>query len=113
MASTRRKFILGTLAASGALVLGWSVLPPRQRLTTAEPLPVAPGESAFNGWLKIGADGSVTVMLAKSEMGQGVVTSLCMLLADELDADWSTVRWQASPIDKIYNNIAPMYSALI
>ncbi|WP_439609831.1 molybdopterin cofactor-binding domain-containing protein [Hydrogenophaga sp.] len=112
MASTRRKFILGTLAASGALVLGWSVLPPRQRLTTAEPLPVAPGESAFNGWLKIGADGSVTVMLAKSEMGQGVVTSLCMLLADELDADWSTVRWQASPIDKIYNNIATVVDGL-
>lgn len=112
MASTRRKFILGTLAASGALVLGWSVLPPRQRLTTTEPLPVAPGESALNGWLKIGADGSVTVMLAKSEMGQGVVTSLCMLLADELDADWSTVRWQASPIDKIYNNIATVVDGL-
>jgi isoquinoline 1-oxidoreductase beta subunit len=112
MASTRRKFILGTLAATGALVLGWSVLPPRQRLTTTEPLPVGPGESALNGWLKIGADGSVTVMLAKSEMGQGVVTSLCMLLADELDADWSRVRWQASPIDKIYNNIATVVDGL-
>ena len=76
MASTRRKFILGTLAASGALVLGWSVMPPRQRLTTSAPLPVGANESALNGWVRIDAEGSVTVMLAKSEMGQGVT---CLL----------------------------------
>ena len=112
MASTRRKFILGTLAATGALVLGWSVMPPRQRLTTSAPLPVGANESALNGWVRIDADGSVTVMLAKSEMGQGVATSLCMLLADELDADWSRVRFEASPIDKIYNNIATVVDGL-
>ncbi len=112
MASTRRKFILGTLAATSALVLGWSVMPPRQRLTTSSPLPVGARESALNGWVKIDADGSVTVMLAKSEMGQGVATSLCMLLAEELDADWSRVRFEASPIDKIYNNIATVVDGL-
>ena len=112
MATTRRKFLLGTLAASGALVLGWSVLPPRQRLTTARPLPVGANEAALNGWVRIDADGSVTVMLAKSEMGQGVATSLCMLLADELDADWARVRFEASPIDKIYNNIATVVDGL-
>lgn len=112
MASTRRKFILGTLGVAGALAIGWGVLPPRQRLTTAEPLPTAEGEVAFNGWVKIARDGSVTVTLAKSEMGQGVVTALCMLLAEELDADWSRVRWQQSPIDKIYNNIATVVDGL-
>ena len=112
MASTRRKFILGTLGVTGALAIGWGVLPPRQRLTTAQPLPTGEGEVAFNGWVKIARDGSVTVVLAKSEMGQGVVTSLCMLLAEELDADWSRVRWQQSPIDKIYNNITTVVDGL-
>ncbi|TNF59448.1 MAG: xanthine dehydrogenase family protein molybdopterin-binding subunit [Burkholderiales bacterium] len=112
MASTRRKFILGSMASAGALVVGWSVLPPRQRLTTSEPLPTVPGEMAFNGWVRLAEDGGVTVMLAKSEMGQGVSTSLAMLLADELDADWSRVRVEASPIDRIYNNISMVVDGL-
>jgi len=112
MATTRRKFILGTLGVTGALVIGWGLMPPRQRLTTSQPLPTSEGEVAFNGWVRIARDGTVTVTLAKSEMGQGVVTSLCMLLAEELDADWSRVRWQQSPIDKIYNNIASVVDGL-
>ena len=103
---TRRKFILGTLAAAGALVVGWSAMPPRQRLTTSKPLPVLPGRPAFNGWVRIGTDDSVTVIVPRSEMGQGVHTALAMLLAEELDADWSRVAVEASPIDAIYNNIA-------
>lgn len=109
---TRRRFILGTLGVTGALAIGWGVLPPRQRLTTADPLPTAEGEIAFNGWVKIARDGTVTVVMAKSEMGQGVVTSLCMLLADELDADWSRVRWEPSGVDKIYNNITTVVDGL-
>ena len=59
-----------------------------------------------NGWVKIAADDMVTVMICKSEMGQGVYTSLPMLLAEELDADWDKVRIELSPVDNIYNNIA-------
>ncbi len=72
----RRRFVLATVAAAGALMVGWSVLPPRQRMTTRRPLATAPGESAMNGWVKVRADGTVTVMLARSEMGHGVMTSL-------------------------------------
>lgn len=106
MSTTRRTFILSSLAATGALALGWAVLPPRQRLLTDEPLPLQPGQTAFNGWVKIAADGAVTVVMSKSEMGQGVLTSLSMLLADELDADWGRVSTEMAPIDKIYNNIS-------
>ena len=102
----RRRFVLGTLGAVGAVVVGWSLLPPRQRLTTSNPLPVAAGQAALNGWVKIAADNSVTVVMPKSEMGQGVHTGLAMLLAEELDADWARVKVEASPIDAIYNNIA-------
>ncbi len=110
--STRRRFILGTLAATGALGIGWGLLPVRQRLTTGQPLPVQPGQVAFNGWLKIGSDDSVVVVMPKSEMGQGVHTALAMVLADELDADWSRVRVDNAPIDKIYNNLAAVVDSL-
>ena len=51
-----------------------------------------------NAWIRIDADGSVTLTIGKSEMGQGVRTSLAMLLAEELEADWSRIKLvQASP----------------
>jgi isoquinoline 1-oxidoreductase beta subunit len=53
---------------------------------------------APNQWLRIGADGRTTLVVARSEMGRGVRTSLAMIVAEELDADWKTVAIeQASP----------------
>ncbi len=101
----RRTFLLGGVGAVGALVVGWSVLPPRQRLYTATALNVRPAQVALNGWVKIAADGSVTVMMCRAEMGQGVHTGLAMLLAEELDADWSKVGVEPAPVDRIYNNL--------
>jgi isoquinoline 1-oxidoreductase beta subunit len=109
---TRRRFILGTVAALGAVTVGWGLLPPRQRLTTSEPLPATPGQVPMNGWVKIDRDNSVTVMLSKSEMGQGIHTALAMILAEELDADWAQVRTEMSPIDKIYNNVVTVVDGL-
>ena len=108
----RRHFVLGTLGAAGALVIGWSLVPPRQRLTAGAPLPASGGEKALNGWVKIGSDDSVVVMTPKSEMGQGVLTGLAMILADELDADWSRVRVEHPPLDPIYNNLASVVDGL-
>ena len=108
----RRTLLLGGAAAAGALVVGWSVLPPRQRLTTAQPLAVRDGQVALNGWVKVGADNSVTVALCKSEMGQGAHTGLAMVLAEELDADWAQVKVEPSPIDKIYNNLVTAVDGL-
>ncbi len=108
----RRHFILGTLAATGALAVGWSLLPPRQRLRTAEPLALAEGEHALGGWLKISADDQVRIVMPKSEMGQGVHTGLAMVLADELDADWARVAITAAPIDGIFNNQATVLENL-
>ncbi len=101
----RRKFVLGTLAGLGALGVGWSVLPQRQRMNPGVPLPTTGTQQAFSGWVKIDANGVVTIVMAKSEMGQGTHTGLAMLLAEELDADWSKVRLETSPIDGIYNNL--------
>ena len=94
------------LGGVGALVVGWSVLPARQRLLTATPLADNPDQPAFNGWVRIGVDDTVTVVMSRSEMGQGVHTALSMVLADELDASRDQVRTEQAPIDRIYNNQA-------
>lgn len=110
--STRRNFILGTIAAVGGLTIGWGLLPVRQRLMPSSLPAVAPGQLAFNGWVSLGTDGTVTVLMSKSEMGQGIHTGLAMLLADELDADWSQVRTGYTGIDPIYNNLASLVDGL-
>ncbi|NYH15138.1 xanthine dehydrogenase family protein molybdopterin-binding subunit [Paraburkholderia bryophila] len=101
----RRTFLLGGASAVGALLVGWSVLPPGQRLTTSTPLPAEGTQVPLNGWVKIAADNSVTIIMCKAEMGQGIHTGLAMLLAEELDAEWSQVRVEDSPIDRIYNSV--------
>ena len=102
----RRRFLLAGLAGAGALVVGIGVLPPRQRLRGAHRLPLKHGAVALNGWVAIEADGSVSVVMARSEMGQGVHTALPMLVAEELDVPLSMINLMAAPIDKIYGNVA-------
>lgn len=104
--------MLRTVAAAGALGIGWSLLPPRSRHGDRGDIPEDPGEHTLNGWVKIGTDNHVTVIMSKSEMGQGIHTTLAMLLADELDADWSQVRTEMSPLHAIYNNIANVVDGL-
>ena len=94
------------LGGAGALVVGWGVLPARQRLLPASSLAEVPGQLALNGWVRIGADDSVTVVMSRSEMGQGVYTALSTVLADELDAHPDQLRIEQAPIDRIYNNQA-------
>ena len=109
----RRTLILSGLGGAAALVVGWSVLPPRSRLGTAGTLPPTEGEVGLNGWIKIGADdGSVVLAMARSEMGQGVHTALAMLVAEELDVPLAKVRLEQAGPDKLYGNVAMFVSAL-
>ena len=82
---SRRRFLLGGLLGSGALLVGWGMQAPRQRLHTSMPLPVEKGVVALNGWVALHPDGTVSVVVPRSEMGQGVHTALPMLVAEELD----------------------------
>ena len=108
----RRTFLLAGLGAAGTLFVGWSLTPPRQRLRPSHT--PDPGGSAIplNGWVAVGADGRVVVMSPKAEMGQGIHTALAMLVAEELDCDWSQVHVVHSGVDKIYNNIAAIVDGL-
>ena len=103
---SRRRFLLGAISVTGALTVGWGLMPPRQRLQGSVPLPILEGEVALNGWIKIGRDGMVTVAMPRSEMGQGVHTALPMLVAEELDVPLSMVSIMQAPIDKIFGNLA-------
>lgn len=105
---TRRRFLLGGLALGGALVVGWGVQPPRQRLRASKALALEAGAVALNGWVAIAPDGTISVVVPRSEMGQGVHTALPMLLAEELDAPLDRVRISQAPIDKIFGNLTVM-----
>lgn len=102
---TRRNFLLAGLAAGGALLIGWGAAPPRQRLHSSRPLALADNEVALNGWVALAPDGAVSVVVPRSEMGQGVHTALPMLVAEELDVGLDAVRVIAPPIDRIYANV--------
>lgn len=63
----------------------------------------------LNAWVTIGTDGSITVMVPTGEMGQGTMTALPLILAEELDADWSKVKAEfAPPNPKVYGNPHPL-----
>jgi isoquinoline 1-oxidoreductase beta subunit len=70
----------------------------------AAPKPAAPPVPPPNAFLRIGADDSVTVVLAHSEMGQGIWTGLAMLIAEELECDWAKVRCEHAPAAPVYGH---------
>ena len=95
----RRTLLVGGGAGAGLLVAWW--LWPRSYRPNLRP---GPGETLFNAFLKIGADGRVIVAVPQAEMGQGVYTSLPQIVADELGADWRTVAVEPAPVNPLYAN---------
>jgi len=96
---SRRGFLQGTAATAAGLVIGFHI-PSKAR---AQPKP--PGPPQPNAFLRIGTDDSVTVILAHSEMGQGNWTGLAMLIAEELECDWSKVRSEHAPAAPAYAHL--------
>jgi isoquinoline 1-oxidoreductase subunit beta len=108
----RRTWILSGLGVTGALLVGWGVMPARSRLGKGELLLPQQGEVALNGWIKIAQDGSILMAMPRSEMGQGVHTALPMLVAEELDVPLSQVRMVQAGLDGIYGNVAMFVASL-
>jgi len=84
VALSRRSFLASVAAVGGGLALGLAI--------PFEPLSAADQYSEITAWLLIGPDNSVVIRVARAEMGQGVHTGLAMLVAEELECDWSKVR---------------------
>ena len=101
---SRRGFVKALLAGSG-LTLFLIYTPRGFRLAGAEELKKADLKNcSLNAWITISPDDRVTITVSQSEMGQGVYTSIPMIVADELEADWKTVRFQAAPASDEYKN---------
>jgi isoquinoline 1-oxidoreductase subunit beta len=112
---SRRGALIGGICTGGAFWLGW--IPSIQAQTPSPPQGTAGATvgaggttivnpEAYNAmaWLTIEADNTVRIMVAKSEMGQGVLTSLPMIIADELDADWSRVKTEHAPLGRAFDD---------
>ena len=89
---TRRHFLKVTAAAGGGLLIGFHI--PEALAATVQPKPwTAPPQGAeINAWLAIDAEGNVTIRVPHTEMGQGALTAVSMMIAEELDVDWTRVR---------------------
>lgn len=92
----RRKFLQTTAVATAGLIIGFRL--PLEGETSDEFKP--------NAFLRIAPDGKVRVIVGKAEMGQGVYTAIAMLLAEELDADWSKISVESAPVAPEYNHTA-------
>jgi len=94
---TRRRFVQSTALAGAALLVGFRL---DGRLAVADDV------FAPNAFVRIASDNTVTIIGKHLEMGQGTYTGLAVILAEELDADWSQMRVEAAPADATrYNNL--------
>src|SRR5439155_2221510 len=100
MVMKRRDFLKAGAAFGGGLLISL-YLP---ELSSARGADKAPETFAPNAFIRIGTDDSVTIIVGKAEMGQGVYTSLPMLVAEELEADWSKIKVESAPVDPAYNH---------
>lgn len=99
---SRRAFLKTSGAAAGVFLLGARILFPRELLAQG----ASQGVYDPNFFIKIAPDNSLTIISKHFEMGQGVTTGLATLIAEELDADWSTIDFEFSSDDaRIYNNL--------
>lgn len=102
---SRRNVLVGTALVGGGLMVGVKFSPDK-RLARAREMLENPGENLITTWVKISQDNIITVIVPHAEMGQGVHTSLPMMLAEELEADWDLVTMVQAPAETIYANNA-------
>lgn len=99
--NSRRDFLKMTALAGGGLVLGFNWF-------SAEAAPVmasnaAAGDIGFNSYLSIATDGTITIMSPNPELGQNIITSFPMVVAEELEADWKKVKVLQANLDNKFD----------
>ena len=99
----RRQFLAAGTGLSFSLVMGAALGPMGASAQTND------ARMAINVWVNIASDNTITILAPTAEMGQGTLTTLPLILAEELDADWSKVKVEiAPPNPKIYGNTHPL-----
>ena len=89
---TRRHFLKVTAAAAGGMLIGFHIPEALSASIKSKPWTALPQGAEINAWLAIDAAGNVTIRVPHTEMGQGALTSVAMMIAEELNVDWSRVR---------------------
>jgi len=97
---SRRTFMGASAGLSVAITLGVGV---HSKDATAQ------GKRSFNAYVSIAPDGTITIQAPAPEMGQGIMTNLPLIVAEELDADWSRVVVEQSPVAAVYAH--PVFKA--
>jgi isoquinoline 1-oxidoreductase beta subunit len=95
------------LKGGAALTVSFALPLAATRAALAQTAAAPSNTFAPNAWLRITPDNKVTVVCGSAEMGQGVLTAIPMMVAEELDADWALVSVEQAPADAAYNN--PMF----
>ncbi|HEY4971773.1 MAG TPA: xanthine dehydrogenase family protein molybdopterin-binding subunit [Steroidobacteraceae bacterium] len=101
---SRRDFLSATASVGGGLILALALPRPGGRSSAAAAGAAGPAGGQLNAWLKIAGDNSITIIVDRSEMGQGVYTALPMLLAEELNINFDAIRIEAAPVGDAYIN---------
>lgn len=92
---SRRRFVIGSAAVGAGLAIG-------MRLPSASAGEMDVGSSEVGAWVVIAPDDTVTIRVVRSEMGQGTLTGLMQLVAEELECDWNRVNWEfPSPAESL------------
>jgi len=89
---SRRRFLAGAGGLTFCVAIGTDGI---RLMSEAQ----ASASRAMNAWVRIAPDGVVTILSAGAEMGQGSMTSLPLIIAEEMDADWSKVAIEWAPAD--------------
>src|SRR5262249_487203 len=103
---SRRAFLWSTAIAGGGFLLGSTLPIKAASLVGAAGVSSGPGEFPVTPWVRITPDNSVTIIVSQTELGQGISTTLPAILADELGADWASVRLETAPYAVAYRNPA-------
>ena len=99
----RRSFLKAGAATAGGLLVSFCLPEASQGAAT---------DSKLNAYVHVGSDDNVTLFIHKAEMGQGTVTSLAMLLAEELECDWSKIRTEFPGVSKEYGPYQGVFGSL-
>ena len=105
---SRRDLVKTTTQLAGGLIIGFYMPGPFGRVMAQSAKPGSPArpQEPPNAFIQIAPDNSITIVINKLEMGQGVNTSMAQLIAEELGCNWQSIRSVSAPVNPVYNHTA-------
>jgi isoquinoline 1-oxidoreductase subunit beta len=112
MNKLRRFFLISAAVVGGGLAVGVGYVNNKLNKDGGFKLPAQPGEGSFGAWLTIAKDGMVNVAVPNQEMGQGIYSTLAMLVAEELDLSPDKIKASQAPVQAVYANTVMLLDGL-